>query len=248
MADKKVAVVTGGAGGIGQAIAARFIGEGVRVMVADIDGDKARRVAKELSRDGSMARAVEVDVTRLDSIQNMVNETLRFMGKIDILVTSHGVNRRKPLEEVTEEDWDVVIDVNLKGTYFCGQLVGKVMKTRGRGSIVNIASIMSVSSLPHLSVYCASKGGVAQITRAFAVEWAQDGINVNAVAPGYIKTELTAQWLDDPERYRDIISKAAMGKLATVEDVAAAVSFLASDAARNITGQILFVDAGWTVW
>jgi NAD(P)-dependent dehydrogenase (short-subunit alcohol dehydrogenase family) len=240
-------LITGGAGGIGRAIAngvAQF-GAGT-IVVADRDFPAAREVALQLASDGYKAEAVLVDVTDAASVRLMVEETTRASGRIDTLVNCAGVNLRKMAVELSEEEYDRILDVNLKGTFLCCQAAGRVMLRLGRGKIINLGSVSSVLGHPHHAPYAASKGGVALLTKALAVEWARSGITVNAICPAYIQTGLTAGYLAQADHMQKIVRTIPMGRLGTPEDVVGAVVYLASKASDFVTGALLFVDGGRT--
>ena len=168
------------------------------------------------------------------------------MGSIDILVNNAGMGNPIPAEKITEEDWDWMMDLNLKGTFFCCQAVGIRMLKRGKGRIINISSQASVVAIPQEAVYCASKGGLNMLTKTLAVEWSARGVTVNAVGPTFIRTPGTAERLNDPEFLAGVLSKIPRGRVATIEDVASSVLYLASDGADMVTGTLLLVDGGWT--
>jgi len=176
----------------------------------------------------------------------MVERAVAEYGRIDVLANVAGTNRRKPVLEVSEEDYEVILATNLKSAYFASQAVAPVMMRQGRGSIINIASLTSLLGINLNTVYSASKGGVAQITRSMAVEWAEHGIRVNAIAPGFIKTEMAAGIFNDPRKVAWVIERTPMRRPGLPEDVMGAAVFLASDASAFMTGQILFVDGGFS--
>jgi len=218
----KTAIVTGGAKGLGAATVKLFEKAGAKVHVADIE--------------------TGCDVT--DEAQ--VKRAFEKAGTIDILVNSAGVAARKPATELPEADWDKVLDVNLKGTFLCSRVAARAMKTKGGGAIVNLASIMGFSGgiFPN-AAYQASKGGVVNLTRALALEWAADNIRVNAVAPTFVRTDLTTPIFSNAENLKIVMGHTPLGRLPDPEDIAAAILFLASDAARCITGVTLPVDSGY---
>lgn len=243
--DGKVTIVTGAAQGIGKAIALAFGKQGSKVVVADIDLQGAKEVAEKIQSWEADSIAIETNIANLGDIRRLVQKTLDQYSKIDILINNAGINFREPAEEVTEDHWDKIMDVNLKGAFFCSQEVGKIMIDQQGGKIINIASTESEGVIPELSVYCASKGGLLQITRALAVEWAPHHINVNAIGPAYVRTGLTEEWLKDEERYESIMARTPRRRLAEPEEIAEAALFLASPSADFITGEILYVDGGW---
>jgi 2-deoxy-D-gluconate 3-dehydrogenase len=245
----KVAFVTGGAGGLGRAIALRLVGAGASVALAELPErlDVARGATEEL---GDRALAVAADVRDPPSIRAAVQQAVDRFGGLDIAVCNAGLNIRRPALEVSEADWDAVVDVNLRGVFFTAQAAALQMVRQARGGkIVSVASIMGLVGTPWRGVaYGASKGGVVNMTRALAIEWAEHGIQVNAVAPTYVRTSLTEPLFQDDSFLQAVLARTPNGKLATPESIAEAVAFLASPAADYITGVTLPVDGGWTAW
>lgn len=237
----QVAIVTGAASGIGAAIAERLVLDGARVVLADIDEDQVRKTAAGLESRGFSVFGSVVDITKKDRVNDLVDQVIARFGTIDILVNNAGIIRDGFIANITEQDWDQVLDVNLKGAFLCCQSVFPVMKEKQAGKIVNIASRAWLGNIGQAN-YSASKGGLVSLTRTLALEFARYQINVNAVAPGLIDTPMTRGM---PEKSRErLLQMQPTGKMGTVDDIAAAVSFLVSDDARFITGQILHVDGG----
>jgi len=240
----KAAIVTGGASGFGAGIVRRFILEGARVVIADINGDAAREMADEL---GDAALGLQIDVSSADDVETMVKSTLRSLGGIDILVNNAGVGHKpEPMETLSEEMFDRIFDVNIKAIYRTAQQVVPIMKENGAGAILNIASTGGVSPRPNLTWYNASKGWVITATRSMAVELAASGIRVNALNPVAGETPMLKTFMgeDTPEIRAKFLASIPIGRFSTPEDMGAAACFLCSDDASMITGVALEVDGG----
>lgn len=239
----KVAIITGGGGGIGEATSMKFAAEGASIVVADVNPETAGKVVKNIEENGGRALAVEVDVTDKDSVAAMVEAVVSEFGKIDILINNAGINRDALTVRMKEEQWDMVIDVNLKGTFLCCQAVIRPMKKNG-GRIVNTSSIGSLGNIGQAN-YSASKGGVISLTRTLALELARNRINVNCVAPGPV---MTPMFESVPEKMREeFIKMIPLGRFAVPREIADAHLFFCSDESAYITGQTLFVDGGISV-
>jgi NAD(P)-dependent dehydrogenase (short-subunit alcohol dehydrogenase family) len=244
----KGAVVTGAGRGIGKAIAKALAASRAGVVVCDIDLDAAARVAGEIESSGGKALPANADVRIRSEIEQMVQKGTQEFGGIQILVNNAGVVLRKPAEEITEEEWDKVIDINLKGTFLCAQTVGKAMIQRGEGGrIINIASIMGGVALPPRAAYCASKGGIIALTKDLAAEWAKYGVTVNTISPGWTVTEMTQAYFSQEEVRGFLLERIPLNRLGKPEDIANLAVFLASEYSGYITGQAIFVDGGWTI-
>ncbi len=240
-----VALVTGAGRGIGKAIALAFAREKAHVVINDIcQEDELERVAKEISDIGVQSRAIQADVSQLVQVQEMIGQIERTFQRLDILVNNAGIIRRGTIETVTEDEWDDVIRINLKGTFNCCKAAFPIMKRQRMGKIVNVSSVAGktgdITSAPG---YGPSKAAIDALTKTLARELAQYRINVNAVAPHAIETEMSAQWSE--EKRRSIIEAIPLKRLGTPEDVAQAVLFLASEKASFITGEILDVNGGF---
>lgn len=242
---KKV-LVTGGSKGIGKDIALAFAKQEADVVIIGRNEADLVSTTNELKRIHPHSFYLKVDIQDIQSVHEMVDNAISTLGNIDILINNAGINIAKPALEVTEKDWNQVIDTNLKGTFFCAQRVGKHMIEQGGGKIINMASQMAFVGYIKRSVYCSSKGGAVQLTKALAVEWAPYNVRVNAVAPTFIETDFTREMFEDQEFYQDVVSRIPLGKLAQPSDVTGAVLFLASDLAQFITGETIKVDGGWT--
>ena len=237
-----MALVTGAAQGIGKAIALLLARNGADLVVSDINLEKAEETAKEIRAIGPKAMAVKVDVANLSDVERMVTGILEKLAKIDILVNNAGITRDKLILRMTEEDWDAVLGVNLKGTFNCTKAVVRHMAKQRSGKIVNIASVVGEMGNAGQANYSASKAGVIGLTKTIAREYAQRGINVNAIAPGYIETPMTEAL---PEKAKEELRKLIpMERLGKPEDVAEAVLFLVSEESSYMTGQVLNVNGG----
>ncbi len=238
----KVALVTGAAQGIGRAIALLLARNGADIVVSDINLEKAEETAKEIRAIGPKATAVKVDVSSLSDVERMVEAIIEKLAKIDILVNNAGITRDKLILRMTEEDWDAVLGVNLKGTFNCTKTVIRHMAKQRSGKIVNIASVVGEMGNAGQANYSASKAGVIGLTKTIAREYAQRGVNVNAIAPGYIETPMTEAL---PEKAKEELKKLIpMERLGKPEDVAEAVLFLVCEESSYITGQVLNVNGG----
>ncbi|MEW6666754.1 MAG: glucose 1-dehydrogenase [Thermodesulfobacteriota bacterium] len=243
----KVALVTGAAGGLGGAIAWAFGAAGARVFLHDLLEEKLKEMSQAMKAEGVQAAYKALDITVSGSPQELVDAVVREMGRIDIVVNSAGINRPQKPEEVTEKNWDDVVNINLKAMFFVSQAAGKEMIKTGGGKIINLSSQAGAVALPLRAAYCSSKGGVNQLTRTLAMEWAKHNILVNAVAPTFVETPLTARMFQDRDFKKYVLGSIPLGRMATPEEVAYATLFLASDLANMITGHILAVDGGWTI-
>ena len=218
---------------------------GADVAVVSRTMEALEALAREIRTLGQRGLPVRADVTDRNEVADMVRRTVKAFGKIDILVNNAGAIFRAAAEEYPEEAWDRVMAVNLKGVFLCCQAVGKVMIAQRRGKIINIGSLLSAIGVPLIPAYAASKGGVRQLTKALAVEWAPYNVHVNAIGPGYFRTELTEALQKDEERAAWILRRTPLGRWGVPEDLKGPVVFLASDASDYITGQMLYVDGGW---
>ncbi|QWP75291.1 2-dehydro-3-deoxy-D-gluconate 5-dehydrogenase KduD [Lysobacter sp. K5869] len=239
----RVALVTGANRGLGQAIALALARAGADVaLVASGDSNETAALVQALGRRALVLRA---DLSSLDPIENVVADTERGLGGLDILVNNAGVIRRADALDFSEQDWDEVMNVNLKSAFFLAQAAGRRMVANGRGKIINIASMLSFQGGIRVPSYTASKSGLAGITRLLANEWAGKGVNVNAIAPGYMSTDNTAQLRADEGRNREILARIPAGRWGTPDDLGGAAVFLAGRASDYVNGAILPVDGGW---
>jgi len=243
--DGKLAIVTGAGTGIGQAIATTLAKEGANVVIADVDLHSAANVAREVESIGRQALAIKTDVSDRNDVIQMVDKTLHTFERVDILVNNAAVNKQVLAEELDEADWDRIMNVNAKGVFLCCQAIGKQMIKQKHGKIINIASTSAHRGLPWQIAYCASKGGVIQITKTLAVEWAKYNINVNAVSPSVTITPMLKKFLEDTGKtLQNRLKRIPLGRPNQPEDIANAVLFLASPESDNITGQEIIVDCG----
>jgi 3-oxoacyl-[acyl-carrier protein] reductase len=238
----KVALVTGGARGIGQAIAMTFAKEGADIVVADVNLEIAQKTASEIEALGRKALALEMDVTNYDLVEAGINKILDKMGKVDILVNNAGITKDNLVLRMSQADWDAVINVNLKGTFNCIKAVSRPMVKQRSGRIISIASIIGLMGNPGQANYAASKAGIIALTKTVAKELASRNINANAVAPGFIQTEMTAKLSEDIKK--KMLEAIPLAKLGTPQDVANVCLFLASEESSYITGQTITIDGG----
>lgn len=244
--ENKVAVVTGGGSGIGQAIAILFAKEGAKVVVAGRRLEALQSTAAEIEKLGQEALAVTADVSSFSSVQNLVQKTLEKFGRIDILVNNAGIYLPGDAVSTTEEDWDKVLAIDAKGAFLCSKAAIPSMIERGKGKIINTASIAGLFGFEGSLAYCAAKGAVVNLTKEMALDLGPKNINVNAIAPGIIETDMTQGFLQDENAKKGFLNKIPMGRIGKPLDIAYAALYLASDESDFITGEILVVDGGWT--
>ncbi len=244
----KIAIVTGGSQGIGFGISRGLALAGATVIIANRRAAEGERAAESLKKEGLSAVAIPTDVSRKASVEALVAKVISDFGRIDILVNNAATIIRKPAEDFTEEEWDQIFNTNLRGLFFCAQLVGREMIKQRRGKIINISSVLSQIVQPGRAVYAIAKAGVSHLTRALALEWGKYHINVNAIAPGLTITPLNQRYFEEnPEELKDIVATIPLAREAYPPDYAGAAIFLASDASDYITGQTLLVDGGMTL-
>jgi NAD(P)-dependent dehydrogenase (short-subunit alcohol dehydrogenase family) len=244
--QNKTAIITGASKGLGRGIAKALAAAGAKVALAARNKEELEELVSEINAEGGIAKAFHLDIRKVSQIGNVFQQVADHYGSLDIVVNNAGLGDAKLAAEVTEQFWDEMMDVNLKGVFFCCQAAGRIMLKQGYGKIINMSSQLSIVGIPEGSVYCASKGGVNQLTKALALEWSSKGVNINAVGPTFIYTPGTASRLDTPEIKQNIISRIPIGRIGSINDVAGAVIFLASPASELITGTFLLVDGGWT--
>ncbi|MCC7351978.1 MAG: SDR family oxidoreductase [Phycisphaerales bacterium] len=248
--NDKLALVTGAATGLGQAIALTLARQGATLVLTDKPDASSglAETAELIRRAGGTSTSVPIDVRDLKQIENATGELLNRVGRVDILVNNAGINRPKAALEVDVENWDDHYHTNVRGGFFMAQKVAPAMISAGHGRIIFISSQSGLIGIPGQPVYCSTKGAVIQLVRTLGVEWAKFGITVNSVAPTFVETNLTRQRLKNPEFLKFVLGKIPAGKLATPEQVASAVAFLASDEAAMVNCHTLCVDGGWTAW
>ena len=245
--DGKVALVTGGARGLGRTMATALAEAGADIALVGRSRNACEATAVEIAAaTGRTVRAFEGDVSVGADVTRLAAEVTGACGSIDILVNNAGTNIRGTIAQLSEEDWDTVIDTNLKGPFLCARAIGPQMVARGWGRVINMGSILSVIALPGRAPYASSKSGVVGLTRVLALEWAGSGVTCNAICPGPFATDMNRQLLNDPVAYQQFISQIPLGRWGELDEMAGAAVFLASDASSFVTGSSLFVDGGWT--
>jgi len=240
----EVAIVTGGGKGIGKGLAKGLADYGAAVVILDIDEESGEKTAEEIKATGGKAAFKKVDVTKFSEVNNVVQEILKEYGKIDILVNNVGTVIRKDVLETSEEEWDKILTLNLKSHFLCAKAVAPSMIERRKGKIIEIGSVSSFLAHPKHTAYAASKGGIRMLIKALAQDLSRYGINVNGIAPGYIRTPMTEDFLAVKENYDAVVSKIPLGRVGVPEDLIGAVVFLASRASDYITGHLLPVEGG----
>ena len=245
----KVAIVTGAARGIGEAIASRLCAEGATVVISDIDLPVAQSTSSRLNSEGYKTIALKANVGSKTDVEAMIKETLNAFGGVDILVNNAGMSVVGASAELEENLWRRGIDVMLTGVFFCSQAAGKEMIKQKSGKIINIASVNGIDAFPERACYCSAKAGVMALTKVLGCEWARYNINVNAVAPGYVETDLVSNLVAKGTLdVNELAGRTPNGKLAKPSDVADTVVFLASEDSKHIVGQTIVVDGGWTAY
>jgi 2-deoxy-D-gluconate 3-dehydrogenase len=241
----KVAMVTGAAQGIGREIALGFARYGADIAAVDLNEERLQTLKSEIEALNQRCLILQVDLGQIPQIEQMVEQTVKVMGRIDILANIAGVNVHKAAEEMTEQDWDFVQDINLKALFFCCQAVGKVMLKQGSGRIINMSSTFGVVGFGGRTAYASSKAAVSNLTKTLALEWSAKGIHVNALAPGPVWTEARHELFSNPEFYANLIKKVPINRTAKPAEMVGPAIFLASEASSYVTGETLLVDGGF---
>lgn len=243
--DGKVSLVSGASRGIGKAMAEGLAGAGSNLVIAGREAATLKPVAEEIvNQTGMKVVPIQADISNLDEIDSLVKKTVDTFGKLDVLVNNAGVNIRNQALDFTEPEWDFVTDINLKGAFFLAQACGNVMQEQKSGKVINTLSLTSAIGLPTSVAYTAAKGGLLQLTKLLAVEWAEYNIQVNGIAPGFIRTEMTAPARED-KRNEWILNRTPADRWGEPEDLAGLTIFFASNASDFVTGQMVFVDGGF---
>lgn len=245
--DGRVALVTGGSRGLGLGMALALAHSGADIALAARSEEQLTEAAALVRETGQKAITLPTDVSQVAEVQRMVVDAYAHFGRLDILVNAAGINLRQPAESFTEAEWNALMNVNLKGAFFACQTAGEIMRAQGGGKIINLGSLSFEIVIPNIALYAVSKGGLRQLTRALAVEWAKDNIQVNAVAPGRFWTAMTDAVFSDPELYESAVSVIPQGRPGIPSDLAGATVLLAPEAGAYITGQTIVVDGGWLV-
>ncbi len=242
----QVVLVTGASRGFGRSIAGALAGAGSDLVLTSRTLKDVEAVAAELASTGRKILPLQADVTQVEEVEEAVRLAVAILGRIDVLINNAGINIRKPALELTETDWDQTLDTNVKGCFRVAKAVGRHMVARQKGCIVNIASMLASVTLPERAAYASSKGGLVQMTRTLAVEWAPYNVRVNAICPGPFLTDLNKVILNDPEKVKFFMDRMPMKRFGKPEELHGAAIFLASEASSFITGTTIYIDGGWT--
>ncbi|WP_078428246.1 SDR family NAD(P)-dependent oxidoreductase [Alkalihalobacterium alkalinitrilicum] len=241
---EKVIVVTGGSRGLGAQMVRDFASKGANVVISSRNQEVCQDLAHEIRENGVNALPIACDVGNLNDIRQLFEKTLQQFGRIDVLINNAGANVTKPATEVTEEDWDMIYDVNIKGLFFCSQEAAKIMIKQNQGKIINISSVGGVKPYKRIAPYTASKAAVIHLTKSLAAEWARNGILVNSIAPGLISTEINKSEMENKKWLEGAIKAIPLRRLGEPKDISSIALYLASDAANYVTGQTFFIDGG----
>ncbi len=246
----KVAIVTGASKGIGKGIAIRYAQEGAAVVLASRSMDLLEKIVSDIKKEGGKALALDLDVTRYESVESVVAETVKQFGRLDIMVNNAGISMAKPSEELAPEDWKRALDTDLSGVFFGSQCAARQMIKQGSGGcIINISSVYGLVAAPGRAAYCSSKAAANMLTKVLAIEWAKKGIRVNAIAPGYFRTELVEKVIDSGMLPVDAISKRTpLGRIGEVPELLPISVYLACEDSSFVTGSIFTIDGGWEAY
>ena len=245
--ENKIAVVTGASKGIGAGIAMELALAGATLVLCARNTGELNALKAEIEKVKSTAHVFPLDVRSVNQIEEVFSSIHEQFGRIDILINNAGLGFNHAALDVTETDWDEMMEVNLKGVFFCAQQAGKYMVEQGYGRIINMSSQASLVAIKDHAVYCASKGGVNMLTKVLALEWAEKGVTVNGIAPTFTYTPGTAERLDDPEYLANVLDRIPVKKVASIQDIAAAILYLAGPHSDMVTGSTLVIDGGWTI-
>jgi 2-deoxy-D-gluconate 3-dehydrogenase len=243
--ENKVAVITGGNRGLGRAIALSLANAGADIVIVGRNEEKNNEVVREIQKCGRKAVSFPTDLRDIPAINEMATEVVSLFGKMDIFINNAGVSHTEFALDLKEEDWDKVMDLNVKSLFFCCQAAGRIMKEQGYGKIINLASVAGAVGDVGIAPYTASKAAVINLTRSLALEWVRYGIQVNAIGPAYIETDMNREELNNPKVRSKIVGKTPMKRLGNPDELSGAAIFLASDASNYMTGQTVYVDGGW---
>lgn len=244
----KVVVVTGASEGIGKEVALMLAEFGADLALIARNKEKLKNISEEIRKKNRKVYTISFDLSNVREIPKVVEEIYDYFGKIDVLINNAGVNIAKDEKDITEFDWDKQLDLNLKSVFFLTQAVGKYMKNRNSGKIINVSSQMAFVGYYKRAAYSASKGGITQLTKALSIEWAKYNIKVNAIAPTFLDTPMTKQMFEDESFKEDVLDRIPLKRLAKVEDLFGGFIYLASNASDMMTGHTLVIDGGWTAW
>lgn len=245
----KVAIVTGASKGIGKAIAISFAKEGASVVLASRSSNILEAIVQEIKAAGGEAMAISVDVRNVESINEMVKKTVDRYGRLDLLVNNAGITMGSPSEDLSPEDWRTALETDLFGVFFACQAAARIMIPQGGGNIINISSVYGIVATPRRAAYCASKAAVNELTKVLAIEWADRRIRVNAIAPGYVRTELVQDVIDKGAiSLEAILRRTPQGRIGEVEDITGLAVYMASDDSAYMTGSIVNIDGGWLAY